>query len=96
MQPHLRKCFDAIASLEFGSGPRQPNDAPGGDSVHFSNDIIAMISPEGESVTFEKVQKGNDVFVFQTQSLPERQLHEEVHWYNTTLCEKGVLGQTLF
>ncbi|CAM9478372.1 unnamed protein product, partial [Hapterophycus canaliculatus] len=37
VQPHLRKCFDAIHSLEFGGGPG-------------SNTIIAMISREGESV----------------------------------------------
>ncbi|CAM9257500.1 unnamed protein product [Scytosiphon promiscuus] len=37
VQPHLRKCFDAVHSLEFGSGPG-------------SNTIVAMISREGESV----------------------------------------------
>uniref|UniRef100_A0A4W3JLB2 Dynein axonemal heavy chain 6 n=1 Tax=Callorhinchus milii TaxID=7868 RepID=A0A4W3JLB2_CALMI len=34
VQPHLRKCFDAISKLEF----------------LYTNDILAMISPEGEKV----------------------------------------------
>ena len=47
VQPHLRKCFDAINKLEFvafaaGSVEEQ--------SGQISNEIIAMISPEGEKV----------------------------------------------
>uniref|UniRef100_A0A8C3IXU7 Dynein axonemal heavy chain 6 n=1 Tax=Chrysemys picta bellii TaxID=8478 RepID=A0A8C3IXU7_CHRPI len=34
VQPHLRKCFDSISKLEFV----------------FTNDILAMLSPEGERV----------------------------------------------
>ncbi|UYV81318.1 DNAH6 [Cordylochernes scorpioides] len=36
VQPHLRKCFDAIAKLEFAPGE--------------AFDILGMISPEGENV----------------------------------------------
>uniref|UniRef100_A0A8C3J240 Dynein axonemal heavy chain 6 n=1 Tax=Chrysemys picta bellii TaxID=8478 RepID=A0A8C3J240_CHRPI len=35
VQPHLRKCFDSISKLEFV----------------FTNDILAMLSPEGERVS---------------------------------------------
>ncbi|CAN0509547.1 unnamed protein product, partial [Ectocarpus sp. 12 AP-2014] len=38
VQPHLRKCFDAVHSLDFGDGPG-------------SNTINAMVSREGESLT---------------------------------------------
>lgn len=44
VQPHLRKCFDAIAQLQFGT-----KDAGEGKAV-MTNDIIAMISPEGEKI----------------------------------------------
>ncbi|KNE58518.1 hypothetical protein AMAG_04085 [Allomyces macrogynus ATCC 38327] len=44
VQPHLGKCFDAIKSLEFSPEPK-------------SIDILAMISPEGEKVTFNKPLK---------------------------------------
>ena len=37
MQPFLRKCFDALVKLEFGTGNK-------------STDILAMISPKGERV----------------------------------------------
>ncbi|CAM9285972.1 unnamed protein product, partial [Ectocarpus sp. 6 AP-2014] len=37
VQPHLRKCFDAVHSLDFGDGPG-------------SNTINAMVSREGESL----------------------------------------------
>lgn len=46
VQPHLRKCFDAIARIEFG---KKKNE--NGESI-MTNDIIAMISPEGERLTF--------------------------------------------
>ncbi|XP_055643505.1 dynein axonemal heavy chain 6 [Toxorhynchites rutilus septentrionalis] len=46
VQPHLRKCFDAIAKIEFGKKKKET-----GESI-MSNDIIAMVSPEGERLTF--------------------------------------------
>lgn len=49
VQPHLRKCFDAISKLEFG----QKEGAEGGGMVA-TNDIIAMISPEGEKLQLGK------------------------------------------
>jgi dynein heavy chain len=45
VQPHLSKCFDAIKSLEFSSADPK------------SIDIAAMISPEGERVSFMKTIK---------------------------------------
>ena len=45
VQPHLRKCFDAIASLTFGKNP---------DTGKFTNDILAMNSPEKEEVPLVK------------------------------------------
>lgn len=45
VQPHLRKCFDAIAALEFGT-----SESGDGESV-MTNDIVAMISPEGEYIS---------------------------------------------
>ncbi len=44
VQPHLRKCFDALFKLEFGKEAG-------------SVDILAMISPENESVQFFKMLK---------------------------------------
>ncbi|KAG8454285.1 hypothetical protein GDO86_000797 [Hymenochirus boettgeri] len=49
VQPHLRKCFDAIAKLEFAISPGE-----GEQEVIFTNDILAMLSPEGESVNLGK------------------------------------------
>ncbi|XP_037937177.1 dynein heavy chain 6, axonemal [Teleopsis dalmanni] len=49
VQPHLRKCFDAIYRLEFG----QKEGGEGGKPSP-TNDILAFISPEGEKLLFGK------------------------------------------
>ncbi|XP_051560675.1 dynein axonemal heavy chain 6 [Myxocyprinus asiaticus] len=53
VQPHLRKCFDAVSQLEFGL---LPSATPGGVETvkQYNNDILAMVSPEGEKVTLGK------------------------------------------
>ncbi|VDK35198.1 unnamed protein product [Taenia asiatica] len=51
VQPHLRKCFDAIARLEFALNPEFDGKS---DEPKFTNDILAMVSPEGESVPLTK------------------------------------------
>ena len=48
VQPHLRKCFDAIAKLDF---TKMKNEH--GEEV-FTTDILAMLSPEGERVSLTK------------------------------------------
>ncbi|VDO49605.1 unnamed protein product, partial [Schistosoma margrebowiei] len=50
VQPHLRKCFDAIMKLEFGITPDSMNK----DEPVYTNDILAMLSPEGERVSLGK------------------------------------------
>ncbi|GFS25719.1 dynein heavy chain 6, axonemal [Elysia marginata] len=50
VQPHLRKCFDAIHKLDFAVMESADPDAP----VQYTNDILAMISPEGEKVDLGK------------------------------------------
>jgi len=47
----LRKCFDAINKLEFASfAPGSAEELSG----QISNEIVAMISPEGEKVSLGK------------------------------------------
>ncbi|GFO48620.1 dynein heavy chain 6, axonemal [Plakobranchus ocellatus] len=50
VQPHLRKCFDAISKLEFALMEGTEPDGP----PQYTNDILAMLSPEGERVDLGK------------------------------------------
>ncbi|XP_017780151.1 PREDICTED: dynein heavy chain 6, axonemal [Nicrophorus vespilloides] len=57
VQPHLRKCFDAISRLEFGT--KNVTEGEDGELVEtatpvLTTDIVAMISPEGERVVLSK------------------------------------------
>ena len=66
VQPHMRKCFDAIQKLEFG----EPGKA--------ANDIVGMISPEGENVTLGKGLKarGNvEVWLCSVEDAMVKSLH---------------------
>lgn len=55
VQSHLRKCFDAIAKLEFGKAGATSGIPEGEESDKLSSDIVAMISPEGERIALTKV-----------------------------------------
>lgn len=70
VQPHLRKCFDAIAKLEFGVVEKKTERSSEGgegegiapqqaedDEIQYNNDIHAMISPEGERVSLGPGQR---------------------------------------
>ena len=67
VQPHLRKCFDAISKLEFGVQPPTSPD----EEVQYTNDILAMISPENETVSLGKVRDFEICSVFTLQKTDE-------------------------
>ncbi|KAG3108336.1 Dynein heavy chain 6, axonemal [Phytophthora idaei] len=52
VQRHLPKCFDALAKLDISD-----DTAHGSTTVSSSQDIVAMISPEGERVAFGRIIK---------------------------------------
>ncbi|XP_026216049.1 dynein heavy chain 6, axonemal isoform X2 [Anabas testudineus] len=60
VQPHLRKCFDAITRLDFALLREQPSGATattldaGEQETIYSKDILNMVSPEGEKVGLTK------------------------------------------
>lgn len=50
VQPHLRKCFDAITRLEFALLNDQSLPESGKEEPIYSKDILFMVSPEAEKV----------------------------------------------
>lgn len=65
VQPHLRKCFDAINKLEFAGGTAQPGQDEAAAAT-ISNDILAMLSPEGERVSLGRSLKARGNFFNKT------------------------------
>ena len=66
VQPHMRKCFDAIAGLEFG------------DQASGAIDIFAMISPQGEVVSLGKNLKARgavEEWLLEVESAMRKSLH---------------------
>lgn len=59
VQPHLRKCFDAITRLEFALLHEQSSSVTGSSldageqEALYSKNILNMVSPEGEKVRLE-------------------------------------------
>ncbi|KAG7211515.1 hypothetical protein KM043_010782 [Ampulex compressa] len=53
VQRHLQKCFDAIHRLEFATATREDESGQVKETV-LTNDILAMVSPEGEKVQLGK------------------------------------------
>ena len=67
VQPHMRKCFDAITGLEFG------------DQASGAIDIFAMISPEGETVQLTKNLKARgpvEEWLLEVQGSMRKALHD--------------------
>lgn len=53
VQRHLCKCFDALVKLELSDDANHPSGMiGGGGNSSMTQDIVAMISPEGERVPF--------------------------------------------
>lgn len=55
VQPHLRKCFDAITRLEFALLNDQSLPESGKEEPIYSKDILFMVSPEGEKVRLQNL-----------------------------------------
>ncbi|XP_075229380.1 dynein heavy chain at 16F [Lycorma delicatula] len=92
VQPHLRKCFDAIARLEFGvkiSDEKEHKDSQNltkdkkTGSELLTTDIIAMISPENEKVLLGKGLKarGNvEIWLGKVEEAMFFQLHKQMKY----------------
>ena len=74
VQPHMRKCFDAITGLEFG------------DQASGAIDIFAMISPQGEKVQLTKNLKARgpvEEWLLEVQQSMKKSLHDLFKQGNT-------------